>query len=369
MNFDYNNIRLSVRDNQHVAVIEEKAYIINMCFYTILSAIKNKKDLEWALQYLKRKEKYKDSEISNIKESFLLFMDFVSKSKKESKNKEYIKFKKVLLNERHTQKICLCFNFLFKKNIFLASFITALITNVCFSLWIGHQNNVYDSFSIKKIIIVMLVSNIFLLFHEFGHSSACVTFGVPVRNIGLGLYFIFPVLYSNVTGAWLLPKRKRITINIAGIYFQLLTNVFLIIAYIIAGDSDLQNIFLYLFTSNAIVCMYSIIPFFRNDGYWVYCDYFEITNLMAKSKNWYKKKITKENLPVVGYGFCNFLFHIYILMILLRFLIYNIINIVDGNTSIYVMKYSIGACVCAFGIYKITKTLKKENKRYANEGI
>lgn len=367
MKFDLNNIRLSVRDDQYVAVIEEKAYIINMCFYNILSALKKGKDLEWALLYLKEKEKYGDSEITNIKDKFLQFIDFVSKCKKE--NKEYIKLKKILINEYQTKKICSCFKFLFKKNIFLILFITTLFVNICFTVWVGLDNNVYDSFSIRKIIIVILLSNIFILFHEFGHSSACISFGVPVKDIGFGLYFIFPVLYSNVTGSWLLSKRKRITINIAGIYFQLLINLFLIIAYTITERTSLQNIFLYLFTSNTIVCIYSIIPFFRNDGYWVYCDYFEITNLITKSKNWYDKKLTKDNLPVVGYGFCNFLFHIYILLMLVRFVIYNFINLIDGKTFMYLIKYSMGTCICIYGIYKIIKTFKKCSKRYANEDI
>ncbi len=45
-----------------------------------------------------------------------------------------------------------------------------------------------------------------LMIHEMGHAAAGRRFGIKPKEIGAGLYLIFPVLYTDVTEVWRLSK-------------------------------------------------------------------------------------------------------------------------------------------------------------------
>lgn len=119
-----------------------------------------------------------------------------------------------------------------------------------------------------------------ILLHEVGHASAAFSFGIRPREIGMCLYFIFPVLYANVSDVWQLSAGKRNVVNIGGIYFQLLVNVILISCFY---TNISQPLLCTLIISNTISMVISLIPFFRYDGYWLFSDYFNIPNLRTKS--------------------------------------------------------------------------------------
>ncbi|HEY9229675.1 MAG TPA: hypothetical protein VIP11_23700, partial [Gemmatimonadaceae bacterium] len=55
-----------------------------------------------------------------------------------------------------------------------------------------------------------------LLAHEFGHAAACVRYGVPPGEIGVGLYLVFPAFYANVTNVWRLKRWERVIVDAAG---------------------------------------------------------------------------------------------------------------------------------------------------------
>lgn len=130
---------------------------------------------------------------------------------------------------------------------------------------------------------VAMVGGVF--FHELGHATAAARFGVAPKTIGFGFYLIFPVFFTDVTNVWRLNKHQRIVVNLAGVYFQLLFSALLIGAfYLIPAAHGLTRILTgTVLSMNIFVVLYSLNPFLRNDGYWVYSDFFEIPNLMSRS--------------------------------------------------------------------------------------
>src|SRR5438132_5876708 len=64
-------------------------------------------------------------------------------------------------------------------------------------------------------------------FHEFGHASALRYGGGNVREMGVGLYLIFPTFYTNVTDSYRLDRKSRLRTDLGGIYFHLLTTLVL----------------------------------------------------------------------------------------------------------------------------------------------
>lgn len=118
------------------------------------------------------------------------------------------------------------------------------------------------------------------LVHEFGHASACEKFGIKAGSVGFGFYLFMPVFYADVSDAWLLAPRKRIIINAAGMYFQLLLSCAMVAIFFITGNDWL----LYASLINILGFLPNINPFVRYDGYWIITDWLGVNNLMGKSR-------------------------------------------------------------------------------------
>jgi len=144
--------------------------------------------------------------------------------------------------------------------------------------------------SVQKIIGAYMLAILILLFHELGHAAAAKYYGVKPKEIGFGFYLIFPVLYANVTEVWRLDKYKRIIVNLGGVYFQGLIHIGLIIYLCLFPEFNhaLTIVFAFLYKINIVVILYALTPFFRNDGYWVYSDFFELPNLNKRANRFPK---------------------------------------------------------------------------------
>lgn len=139
-------------------------------------------------------------------------------------------------------------------------------------------------------------------FHEFGHASASAHYGKPSDSIGFGFYLVFPVFFTDVTSIWNLNRWKRIVVNIGGIYFQLISNILLVGGYFLTAEQSIQVIFKYFFIANLAYILYSINPFLRNDGYWVYSDLFGLPNLTQRARR-YPVQLLRRILNRDGYSF------------------------------------------------------------------
>lgn len=129
------------------------------------------------------------------------------------------------------------------------------------------------------------------LFHELGHATAAARYRISPKEVGFGFYLVLPVLYTDVSRVWVLPKAKRLLVNVAGIYFQLLVNILLFAAYEVAvrQGGAAQHIIVSFFITNATLAVYALNPFFRNDGYWIFSDLFAVPNLSGQAAGYLRK--------------------------------------------------------------------------------
>ncbi|MBI3653570.1 MAG: hypothetical protein HY231_21275 [Acidobacteria bacterium] len=114
-----------------------------------------------------------------------------------------------------------------------------------------------------------------VLFHELGHATAAAAFGVQPGAIGCGIYFIYPAFYTELGFAWLLPRGKRMVVDVGGFYFQLLTTLPLYLAFFLSGS----RVTVLVILSIDFLIGFSLIPFFKFDGYWLLADLLGIPNL------------------------------------------------------------------------------------------
>jgi len=119
-----------------------------------------------------------------------------------------------------------------------------------------------------------------VLFHEFGHLSACQYFGCPHGEIRLGLYLVLPVFYANVTPAWRLERKARVVVDLGGMYFQLILTIPAFLLFHLTQE----QVWLLLFLELDAMILFCLNPFLRFDGYWLCSDFLGVPNLRSRSQ-------------------------------------------------------------------------------------
>ncbi|MDZ7899548.1 MAG: hypothetical protein U5N85_16180 [Arcicella sp.] len=237
-----------------------------------------------------------------------------------------------LMQESTILKVVSPLTFLFNKYVFSVVLLFVSMAHFIFfkDLMFGEIWETRLSNSSENIWIVgLLYTGFFLILmcHELGHATATFSYGVKPQKIGFGFYFLFPVFFTDVSNIWVLGKLKRIMVNVAGIYFQLIINVLMMAIYHFYR-AECYYIFP-LIIVNLGVAIYSLNPFFRYDGYWIYSDLFEIPNLKKQSSEYPKNLLKRmkgflyqkpantnvpfwKEIPLLVYSFLNQIFWIYI---------------------------------------------------------
>lgn len=114
-----------------------------------------------------------------------------------------------------------------------------------------------------------------LVFHEFGHASACAYYGARPSDIGFALYLVYPAFYSDVTSAWRLSRWQRVAVDLGGTFFQFAITGVIIVAY---ARWQLPELWI-AFGLVVYGALFSLNPIFKFDGYWVLADALGVTHL------------------------------------------------------------------------------------------
>ncbi|MTI86866.1 MAG: hypothetical protein FH748_02735 [Balneolaceae bacterium] len=164
---------------------------------------------------------------------------------------------------------------------FVAFCITAAVIAAqgYFFLFTGTEAVAVESFGLGTFFLVGAPFFLSVIFHELGHASACRYYGVQHGHIGVGLYLHFPVFYADVSNVWKLNRKERIVVDFAGIYFQLIFLVLVILLYGITQDANLK----YVVYAINLSFLFDLNPFFRFDGYWVFTDLLGVANLRKRT--------------------------------------------------------------------------------------
>ena len=213
--------------------------------------------------------------------------DFVDKSVKpilrptnEKERRRQFMYEKELLSAQAVDRFSDALSCLFNRWVMWAVIAVTLAADVWFmttasGLWrIGSDVDVYVVFGL------MAFMGFSSFFHELGHASACKHYGIRHGGIGFGMYLTFPVLYTDVTRIWELSRRRRMTVNLAGVYFQCFILLALIGLYWLTGYDMLR----YLALAMNLGFLLVMNPFFRFDGYWIASDLLGVPNLRRHSQ-------------------------------------------------------------------------------------
>src|SRR5215216_1951183 len=257
-----------------------------------------------------------------------------------AKRTAYIYGKVRLIPNQVVYPVAKLFGWAFQRWVLALWLALFAIVHLIFYLWIlpGHPMHLHH-FTGSTFSTVMLLSLLGAFIHETGHASALVSNGCKQTEIGFGMYIYYPVLYTDVSEAWKLPRHQRALIDLGGVYFQSVFQLLLLGLYFINGSNEL----LYFFLFNDFIMFRTMNPFLRMDGYWLVTDLFGIFNLRQQSTNLIKHYVFKlfgsvrmgktplENLKpgariaLAVYSVLSTVFFFYICTIMIRISIFYLI--------------------------------------------
>jgi len=128
---------------------------------------------------------------------------------------------------------------------------------------------------------IVLSVYVSLLFHELGHCAACERFGIEHGEIGVGVFFVYPVFYADVGPCWFASRLRRAVVDAAGIYLQLIVSSIICLIWFFTG-ARLARLFVY---STLLCTIVNLNPFLRMDGYWLLADLLGLPSLYRASND------------------------------------------------------------------------------------
>jgi putative peptide zinc metalloprotease protein len=118
------------------------------------------------------------------------------------------------------------------------------------------------------------------VFHEFGHAAACRYGGAKPGVIGVGIYLVWPALYTDVTDAYRLSRAGRLRTDLGGVYFNAVFVLGATGLWLLTG-SDLLVVAVVLIHLEALQ---QLIPIVRLDGYYILSDLAGVPDLFSRMR-------------------------------------------------------------------------------------
>lgn len=265
---------------------EGKHYLVNADKKEEIEKILNSSDLSYKKEFIEKIKSIK----STIKNKHLFLTDF--------------QFRRAIISEKNMHNVVKPFEFFFNKYFFIlfALIIVIILPIVYFHInYFGIQNRINMSYT-------TVIFTFIFVFHEIGHSTACLKYNAKPGEIGFGIISYMPVLYADVSDAWRLKRKERMMVNFGGIYFQNIISIILLIASV-----SINNVSIYLIAKAIFVLsLYQLFPFYKSDGYWILSDIISEPNLFRNARKNFYKKLTN---PFSKIGTKNSLIIIYYIMI------------------------------------------------------
>lgn len=191
-------------------------------------------------------------------------------------------FRWYFLNERVVEKICSPLTILFEPSSCLLALILIIASRwMLYSTidWHFYSQMTTQTSPVEYLIGLGLLIAI-VLFHEFGHATAQMRYGLCSSPIGFQLYFYIPAFFANVDASWSLKPSRRIVVDIGGVYFQSIAASIIFLLYLNTNSPALLTVTLISDT----LCLITLNPFMQFDGYWLLADALAIPNLQSRSQ-------------------------------------------------------------------------------------
>lgn len=174
---------------------------------------------------------------------------------------------------------------IYRISLTLSLIFTILCIGFLIINWHEFVHVLSESMNLKQGVIAYFSLFIITIFHEFGHVIQCKRYAGYVGKCGIMLYFLFPVLYTDITITNSLNIKEKSIVIMAGVKNQLLVNGILGFIIILQNlvQGQLGDVLIILFLLNTIMILSNLNPFFKYDGYWLLCTKVGVERLYSKA--------------------------------------------------------------------------------------
>jgi len=189
-----------------------------------------------------------------------------------------LRWKVLVTNPKWTRRLTAPFSVLFRPWIMWP--ILAAFAGVFWFVLIHHGVASATSEAFRKpglFLIVFALAIVSAGFHELGHAAAARYGGSTPGGMGMGLYLVWPAFYTDVTDAYRLPKRDRLRVDLAGLYFNAAIAVLTMGVWLLTRIDAL----LLLVALQVLQMVKQLSPVIRADGYHILSDATGVPDLFA----------------------------------------------------------------------------------------
>ncbi|PRY50684.1 putative peptide zinc metalloprotease protein [Geodermatophilus tzadiensis] len=130
------------------------------------------------------------------------------------------------------------------------------------------------------LLVVLGITVVTGAIHEFGHVTACRYGGARPGNVGVGIYIVWPALYSDVTDSYRLGRVGRLRTDLGGVYFDAISLAVLGLVYLRTGEPWLLLALVGMHVETA----WQFLPSIRLDGYYILADLVGVPDLFGYVK-------------------------------------------------------------------------------------
>ncbi|MEU9991944.1 hypothetical protein AB0E10_35075 [Streptomyces sp. NPDC048045] len=192
-----------------------------------------------------------------------------------------LKGHRVVFDERRTAKIARALSWLHRPAVVVAVLLAAVAMDVWLFGFFGAIEPVLEVLDQPLLILIVFVLTVAsLVFHEFGHASACRYGGARPGCIGCGLFLIWPSMYTDVTDVYRIGRAGRIRTDLGGVYFNVVFMLAMAGAYFATG----AQFFLAAVYLGHFEILEQLMPAVRLDGYYILGDLAGVPDLYGKIK-------------------------------------------------------------------------------------
>ncbi|MEV7319243.1 hypothetical protein [Streptomyces sp. NPDC093970] len=192
-----------------------------------------------------------------------------------------LKGHRVIFNERRTAKIARSLAWLHRPVVVALVLASVVVMDVWLFGFFGAIEPVLQVLDQPVLILVVFVLTVAsLVFHEFGHASACRYGGARPGCIGCGLFLIWPSMYTDVTDVYRIGRAGRLRTDLGGVYFNIVFMLAMAGAYFATG----AQFFLATVYLGHFEILEQLMPAVRLDGYYILGDLAGVPDLYGKIK-------------------------------------------------------------------------------------
>jgi putative peptide zinc metalloprotease protein len=193
--------------------------------------------------------------------------------------------------------------------IYTRAFLIALLTTAALGLylvsrqWSQFTHSFLFVFTPEGFLATGCMMGLAKVVHEFGHAYAAALVGCRVPRMGVALMVFCPVLWTDATDAWKLPRRRdRLLIDGGGMLAELTLAVLASVAWAMLPDGPIRTgTYLLASTSWIATLAVNLNPFMRFDGYFLLGDWWDEPNLQERSfalaRWWLREQLFRPQLP------------------------------------------------------------------------